>query len=136
MLSIDVFAYLLSTCMCKYSNGEVQRATSTIRGLKFNVPRLPRARPSDSKEKYATVWTFRGIMLLRMEQVGMKSLPLGGISLDKFANMDPDQKGSLEKLIAGNRTTCVQCPAVARTVQQPTPRALVHDRLLRWGQVL
>ena len=101
MISIDVFAYLLSTCMCKYSNGEVQRATSIIRGFKFNVPRLPRAGPSDSKEKHTTVWTFRGIMLLRMEQVGMKSLPLGGITLDKFASMNPDQKGNLEKLIAG-----------------------------------
>ena len=100
MVSIDAFAYLLSTCMCKYSNGEVQRATSIIRGLKSNVPRLPRARPSDCKEKHTTVWTFRGIMLLRMEQVGMKSLPLGGITLDKFASMNPDQKGNLEKLIA------------------------------------
>ena len=100
MISLNVCAYLLSTCMCKYSNGEVQRATSTIKGLKFNVPRLPRALPSDSKEKYTTVWTFRGIMLLRMEQVGMKSLPLGGITLDKFASMNPGQKGNMEKLIA------------------------------------
>ena len=98
-----MFAYLLSTCMCKYSNGEVQRATSIIRGLKFNVPKLPRARPSDSKEKYTTVWTFRGIMLLRMEQAGMKSLPLGRISLTEFATMNPDQKGNLEKLIVANR---------------------------------
>ena len=40
-------------------------------------------------------------MLLRMEQVGMKSLPLGGSTLDKFASMNPDQKGNLEKLVAG-----------------------------------
>ena len=100
-MSIDAFAYLLSTCMCTYSLGQVRTATSIIRRLKFTVPRLPRALPSDSKEKYTTVWTFRGIMLLRMEQVGMKSLPLGGITLDKFASINPDQKGNLEKLIAG-----------------------------------
>ena len=58
---------------------------------------------SDSKEKYTTVWTFRGIMLLRMEQAGMKSLPLGRISLPEFATMNPDQKGSLEKLIGVNK---------------------------------
>ena len=91
--------------MSKHSNGEVQRATSIIRGLKFNVPRFPRPVSSDSKEKYTTIWTFRGIMLLRMEQAGMKSLPLGGISMHKFATMNPDQKGSLQKLISGNRTT-------------------------------
>ena len=54
---------------------------------------------SDNKEKYTTVWTFRGIMLLRMEQAGMKSLPLGRISLTEFATMNPDQKGDLEKLL-------------------------------------
>ena len=101
MISKDVCAYVLSTCMCKYSLGEVRTVTSIIRRLKFTVPRLPRALPSDSKEKYTTVWTSRGIMLLRMEQVGMKPLPLGGITLDKFASMKPDQKGNLEKLIAG-----------------------------------
>ena len=101
MISIAAFAYLLSTCMCKYSKGRCRERLQPSWGLRFNVPRLPRAGPSDSKEKYTTVWTFRGIMLLRMEQVGMKSLPLGGITLDKFASMNPDQKGNLEKLIAG-----------------------------------
>ena len=38
-------------------------------------------------------------MLLRMEQVGMKSLPVGDITLHNFANMNPDQKGNLKKLI-------------------------------------
>ena len=69
--------------------------------MKFKVPRLPRPVSSDSKEKYTTVWTFRGIMLLRMEQAGRKSLPLGRIDLGTFATMNPDQKGNLEKLIAG-----------------------------------
>ena len=95
-----MFAYLLSTGMCKYSLGQVQTASSIIRRSTSNVPRLPRAWPSDSKEKHTTVWTFRGIMLLRMEQVGVKSLPLGGITLDKSASMNPDQKGNLEKLAA------------------------------------
>ena len=124
MISIDVIAYLLSTCMCNYSNGEVQRATSIIRGLKFNVPRLPRAGPSDSKEKYTTVWTFRGIMLLRMEQVGMKSLPLGGITLDKFASMNPDQKGRMKKLIAGNHTTVSSVQQLLALCNNPRPELL------------
>ena len=87
---------------------EVQRATSIIRGLEFQVPRLPRAGSSDSKEKYTTIWTFRGIMLLRMVQAGMKSLPLGGISIDKFASMNPDQKGNLKKIIKRNAVSSVQ----------------------------
>ena len=110
--------------MCKYANGEAQRATSIIRGLKFNVPRLPRAGPSDSKEKYTTVWTFRGIMLLRMEQVGMKSLPLGGISLDKFASMNHDQKGRMNKLIAGNCTTVSSVQQLLALCNNPRPELL------------
>ena len=51
-------------------------------------------------------------MLLRMEQAGMKSLPLGGITLAKFAIMSPDQKRHVHKLIAANRT------AVTASVQQ------------------
>ena len=124
MISIDVIAYLLSTCVCKYSNGEVQRALSIIRGLKFNVPRLPRVGARDSKEPYSTVWTFRGIMLLRMEQVRMKSLPLGGISLDKFASMNPDQKGNLKKLIAGNRTTVSSVQQLLALCNNPRPELL------------
>ena len=63
-------------------------------------------------------------MLLRMEQVGMKSLPLGGISLDKFASMDPDQKGSLEKLIAGNRTTVSSVQQLLALCNNPRPELL------------
>ena len=50
--------------------------------------------------------------------------------------MNPDQKGNLDKLIAGNPQYSVQCPAVAQIVRQPTPRALVHGVLLCWGQML
>ena len=63
---------------------------------------------SDSKEKYTTIGTLRGIMLLRMEQVGMKSLPLGNITLHDFANMNPDQKGNLKKLINPKIASSVQ----------------------------
>ena len=55
--------------------------------------------PKDPKAKYTTLWTFRGIMLLRMEQAGMKSLPLGRISVAKFVKMNPDQTGKLMKII-------------------------------------
>ena len=72
------------------------------------MPRLPRSGPSDGKETHTTIWTFRGIMLLRMVQAGMKSLPLGGISIDKFASMNPDQKGNLKKIIKRNAVSSVQ----------------------------
>ena len=134
-MSIDAFAYLLSTCMCTYSLGQVRTATSIIRRLKFTVPRLPRALPSDSKEKYTTVWTFRGIMLLRMEQVGMKSLPLGGITLDKFASMNPDQKGSLEKLIAGNRTTVSSVQQLLALCNNPRPELLSMICCFGWSRL-
>ena len=72
------------------------------------MPRLPRSGPSDGKETHTTIWTFRGIMLLQMVQVGMQSLPLGGISLDEFASMNPDQKGNLKKLINPKIASSVQ----------------------------
>ena len=82
---------------------------------------------SDSKEKYTTVWTFRGIMLLRMEQAGMKSLPLGRISLPEFATMNPDQKGSLEKLILAHRQANRQASSVQQLLalcDNPRPELL------------
>ena len=103
--------------------------SDVIRGLEFQVPRLPRSGSSDGKETHTTIWTFRGIMLLQMVQVGMQSLPLGGISLDEFASMNPDQKGNLDKLIAGNRSTVY-------SVQQLLKLCGVHGVLLCWGQML
>ena len=105
-LSDTLYCCVLLTCplhvsTCKYSNGEVQRATGIISALKYKVPRLPRR--ESGKDKYTTIWTFRGIMLLRMEQCRMKSLPLGDISLGKFASMNPDQKGHLQKLIIATK---------------------------------
>ena len=100
----------------------MQTASSIIQGLKFKVPRLPR--PVYGKAKYTTIWTFRGIMLLRMEQAGMKSLPLGGIRLDKFANMNPDQKGNLEKLIMGNRDTVSSVQQLIALCGKPRPELL------------
>ena len=79
---------------------------------------------SDSKEKYTTVWTFRGIMLLRMEQAGMKSLPLGRISLPEFATMNPDQKGNLEKLIVANRDKVSSVQQLLALCDNPRPELL------------
>ena len=112
------------TCRCADSSGEVQRASSIVRRLKFRVPRLPRPVSSDSKEKYTTVWTFRGIMLLRMEQAGMKSLPLGRISLTKFATMNPDQKGNLETLIRANRDQVSSVQQLLALCDNPRPELL------------
>ena len=88
------------------------------------MPRLPRSGPSDGKETHTTIWTFRGIMLLQMVQVGMQSLPLGGISLDEFASMNPDQKGNLDKLIAGNRSTVSSVQQLLKLCGNPRPELL------------
>ena len=80
--------------------------------------------PSNTKEKYATIWTFRGIMLLRMAQVGIKSLPLGGISLGNSASMNPDQKGHLEKLISSNRSTVPSVKQLIALCGNPHPELL------------
>ena len=117
--TLDALAYT--------SNGEVRTATSTIRRLKFNVPRLPRPVSSDSQEKYTTIWTMRGIMLLRMVQVGMKSLPVGNITLTQFADMNPDQKGHLKRLILNTRGTHSEVSSVKQLVKlcgNPRPELL------------
>ena len=41
--------------------------------------------------------------MLRMDQAGMKSLPLGKINLHKLSNMNPDAKGHLEKIMTANQ---------------------------------
>ena len=111
--------------MRNYSNGQVQRATSIIKGLNYHAPRLPRpVSKKNSKDKYTAIWTFRGIMLLRMEQAGMKSLPLGGITLDKFAIMSPDQKGHVDKLIAANRATVSSVKQLVALCDNPRPEIL------------
>ena len=63
-------------------------------------------------------------MLLRMEQVGRKSLPLGGISLDKSASMNLDQKGSLEKLMGGKRRTVSSVQQLLALCNNPRPELL------------
>ena len=99
------FFHIVYMCIRTSSIEKVQEASSILNGLKFNVPRFPRPVSKGSQEKYTTVWTFRGIMLLRMEQAGMKSLPLGDIDLGKFVSMNPDEKGNLEKLRRAHKDT-------------------------------
>ena len=74
-------------------------------------------------------------MLLRMDQAGMKSLPLGKINLHKLSNMNPDAKGHLEKIVTASQLCSSHSVWTGRTLQLPTPKALVHGMLLRWGQV-
>ena len=111
-------------CMWKYSIGKVQEATSILRGLKFAVPRLPRPVSSDSKDKYTTIWTFRGIMLLRMEQAGMKSLPLGKIDLHTFSSMNPDEKGNVEKIVTASQDTVRTVRGLVALCNCPRPELL------------
>ena len=71
----------------------------------IHCARLPCPVASASKDKYTTIWSFRGIMLLRMEQVGTKSLPLGKIDLHTFSSMNPDEKGHMEKIMTASQDT-------------------------------
>lgn len=111
-------------CIAKYSIGKVQEATSSLKALKFHVPRLPRPESSASTQKYTTIWTFRGIMLLRMEQAGIKSLLVGDIDLDKFVSMNPDERGNLEKLRKAYRDTVGTVQQLVALCDYPRPELL------------
>ena len=97
---------------------------SILKGLSFNVPRLPRPVSSGGADPYTTIWTFRGIMLLRMRQAGVKSLPIGSIDLDKFMTMNPDEKGHVEKLVRANRDTACTVPQLVALCGHPRPELL------------
>ena len=99
---------------------------STLKGLSFHVPRLPRPMSRGGADPYTTIWTFRGIMLLRMRQAGVKSLPIGSIGMDLFTAMNPDEKGHVEKLVKSLRNRGEKCtvPQLVALCGHPRPELL------------
>ena len=72
-----------------------------------SVPRLPRPAARATKEKYTTLWTFRGCMLLRMHQAGRRKLAVGDIPLRTFCRMNPDENENLLRIVNANRRKIV-----------------------------
>ena len=70
-------------------------------------------------------------MLLRMEQAGMKSLPLGRISVAKFVKMNPDQTGKLMKIITARADKVGTVQELVTLCGGPRPELLLLCR----GQV-
>ena len=63
-------------------------------------------------------------MLLRMEQAGMRSLPVGDIDLDTFNSMNPDVKGNVEKLVLANKDTVGTVRQLVALCDCPRPELL------------
>ena len=68
-----------------------------------SVPRLPRPAAGAMKDKYTTLWTFRGCMLLRMQQAGRPKLAVGEIPLRVFCRMNPDENENLLRIVNAHR---------------------------------
>ena len=71
------------------------------------VPRLPASVSGDvsEKAKYTSAWTFRGVMLLRMQQAGFKKLNVDNIALATFCRMNPDENENMLRVRDANRRT-------------------------------
>ena len=110
--------------MCKYYNGGGAERDFNHQGIEVQCAQAPTCMAQWQRGEVHHGLDIQGIMLLRMEQVGMKCLPLGGISLGKFASMNPDQKGSSEKLSAGNRTTVSSVQQLLALCNNPRPEFL------------
>ena len=74
-------------------------------------------------------------MLLRMDQAGMKSLPLGKIDLHKLSNMNPDAKGHLEKVMTANQDIVHTVCGLVTLCNCSRPELFAHGMLVRWGQM-
>ena len=76
-------------------------ATWLLKQVPGPVPGLPVAGPADC----TSVWTFRGVMLLRMQQEGVKKLKVDNIGLRTFCRMNPDEDEHMLRVFAANRAT-------------------------------
>ncbi len=92
---------------CEEWCDQMAKAIQVLKSMPGMVPRLPRpaSHSSDEKDKYTSLWTFRGSMLLRMHQAGIKKLKVGDIALKKFCRMNPDEKEHLIRVFNANRAT-------------------------------
>ena len=78
-------------------------ATWLLHQMPGPVPCLPVAGPClrwpVAGPDYTSVWTFRGVMLLRMQQEGVKKLKVDDIGLRTFCCMNPDEAEHMLQLI-------------------------------------
>ena len=82
-------------------------ATRLLHKMPGQVPRLPAPRSGDvyGKAKYTSAWTFRGVMVLRMQQAGVKKLRVDDIALQTFIRMNPDEGSHMLRVFNANRGT-------------------------------
>ena len=78
-------------------------ATWLLHQVPGPVPCLPVAGPvlrlSVAGPDYTSVWTFRGVIVLRMQQAGVKKLKVDNIGLQTFCCMNPDEAEHMLQLI-------------------------------------
>jgi hypothetical protein len=110
---IEAWDRLMSTFIdapttCKEWCRKMKEATGLLQKMPGQVPRLPSSSESwDSgqKAKYTSLWTFRCVMSLRMQQAGVKRLKVDDLALARFCRMNPDQGTHLVRLFHANRAT-------------------------------
>ncbi len=98
-------AFATAPTTCQEWHDQVVQGLGKLKELPFSVPRLPRPAAGAAKDKYTTMWTFRGCMLLRMHQAGRRKLAVGDIPLRKFCRMNPDENRNLLRIVDANRRT-------------------------------
>ena len=96
-------AFTTAPATCQEWCDQVAQGLEGLRTLSNSVPRLPRPSVGDKKEKYTTLWTFRGCMMLRMRQAGRQKLKVGAIPLRAFCRMNPDSNENLLRIVQANR---------------------------------
>ena len=94
---------------CTEWSSKMTEATRLLHQMPRPVPRLPVVGPvprlSAAGPDYTSVWTFRGVMLLRMQQAGVKKLEVDNIGLRTFCRMNPDEDEHMLRVFAANRGT-------------------------------
>ena len=96
-------AFTTAPTTCQEWCDKVAQGLEGLRALSNSVPRLPRPAAGATKEKYTTLWTFRGCMMLRMHQAGRRKLEVGAIPLRAFCRMNPDENENLLRIVNANR---------------------------------
>ena len=90
---------------CTEWSSKMTEATQLLHAMPGRVPRLPSSLSGDVKAKYTSAWTFRGVMLLRMQQAGFKKLNVDNIALATFCRMNPDENENMLRVRDANRST-------------------------------
>ena len=87
--------FMHAPTQCTDWSNKMTVATWLLKQVPGPVPCLPVAGPADC----TSVWTFRGVMLLRMQQEGVKKLKVDNIGLQTFCCMNPDEAEHMLQLI-------------------------------------